>query len=385
MQLFKKRSNPPEHRSLRFQLALLRSLGLWGNRRQMYKYGFLVFNIVALIILPKVVFGAGKEGFDTFVRNVAELIFEIENSVSVAIFVLRRDRFERLVAVLENMLNRDWPEELNKDIDEFTAQRDKFGRHYCFYILVLAIFFTLAPIVCSVVQLLSVDTENDFFLGFELDFYWLNVRTNFGHYIFYMLTFYISSVVSSALHNTLKGAVFVVLIQYGAKVFDLVSKRIDLATKIENQDDRIKELGEIVELHCLALEYVDNLEATLCFVLMNQILFCILMWCLSMLYMSDNFGPNVGNVLILFSVLLYEITVYCINGTNLSEKVADAIYSFPWYDEKTSVQKSAILIIQRAQKPTGITAAKFYYINVERLSIIVQASFSYYLILKERF
>ncbi|XP_055640486.1 odorant receptor 49b-like [Toxorhynchites rutilus septentrionalis] len=389
MQIFENHFSPPDgHRSLRFQLALLRFVGLWGDRRQMVKYGILAFNIVALIIAPKIVFGPGKDGFDTFVRNVAELIFQIENCISIGIFALRRNRFERLVAVLEKMLLRDWSEELRDEIDEFTARMDKFGRRYTIYIMILATSFTVVPIAFSVVQLLFIDTENDFMLGFELNFYCLKVRTDFGQYMFYMLTFYTISVFSSAIHSSLKGSVFVVIIRYGTKLFELVSKRINAAAKIENLDDRRKEFGEIVELHSLALEYVDNLEATLCFVLMNQIFGCILMWCLSMLYISNNIGPNIGNVLILFTVIFFEIVIYCINGTRLSEKaalVASAMYEYPWYNEPTSLQKNGKQIIQRAQKPTGITAAKFYFINIERLSIIVQASFSYYLFLKKTF
>lgn len=168
MQLFDERSIPPDQRSLRFQLTMLCYGGLWGDRRYMLKYGILVFNIVALIIVPKIVLGPGKEGFDTFVRNVAELIFLIENCISIGIFALRRDQFERLVAVSEKMLNREWPKELDKEIDEFTGRMDKFGRHYALYITVLGILFTFVPIGFSLVKHVFFDTENDFMLGFEL-------------------------------------------------------------------------------------------------------------------------------------------------------------------------------------------------------------------------
>nr|XP_029719976.1 odorant receptor 63a-like [Aedes albopictus] len=82
------------------------------------------------------------------------------------------------------------------------------------------------------------------------------------------------------------------------------------------------------------------------------------------------------------------MVVYCVSGTRLSEnalKVSSAIYHYQWYLEPADMQRDLRFIIQRAQKPCGITAAKFYFVNIERLGIVVQASYSYYLLLKNRF
>lgn len=123
-----------------------------------------------------------------------------------------------------------------------------------------------------------------------------------------------------------------------------------------------------------------------------------------------NYGPNALNVMVLFLVLIVEMVVYCVNGTRLSEnvetaikwinhmvrrslksyflqalKVSDAIYNYKWYQEPAAMQRDLRFMIQRAQKPCGVTAAKFYFVNIERLGIVVQASYSYYLILKNRF
>lgn len=65
--------------------------------------------------------------------------------------------------------------------------------------------------------------------------------------------------------------------------------------------------------------------------------------------------------------------------------MAIAIYSYPWYKEPVAIQKEIQLMILRSQKKIGITAAKFYFVDIERFGMVVQASYSYYLILKERF
>ncbi|EDS44299.1 olfactory receptor [Culex quinquefasciatus] len=61
------------------------------------------------------------------------------------------------------------------------------------------------------------------------------------------------------------------------------------------------------------------------------------------------------------------------------------LFYYPWYKEPIWVQKVFLRMIQRGQRPTGITAAKFYYVDVNRLGVVFQASYSYYLILKNSF
>lgn len=65
--------------------------------------------------------------------------------------------------------------------------------------------------------------------------------------------------------------------------------------------------------------------------------------------------------------------------------VANSIYCYPWYLEPVPVQKAIQLMILRSQRKIGITAAKFYFVDIGRFGVVVQASYSYYLILKERF
>ncbi|XP_065075126.1 odorant receptor 63a-like [Ochlerotatus camptorhynchus] len=379
----------PKPELLSFGLQMLRLIGLWGDRRNVFRYLLAILCMLVVLIGPKAVLGSGKEGFDSTARNVAELIFLIEVCVSIGIFATRRASFERMVDVLERILQRDWPRELQDEIDRFHRKMELFARIYAVYIGFLVLLYLGAPIVSTAVKMICVDEveRSDFMLIIEVQFYWLDIRRNFVHYTIYMV-FCVAAVVCSAYQSALKGSVILVTIQYGTKLFEIVTGRITKMAQTKKVDDRRSELRQIVELHNLALEYVEHLEATVSFILINQILNCILIWCLMMFYVSTNFGPNAANVILLFVVLMGEMVVYCVNGTILSEKalgVAHAMYDYPWYTESVAMQKDIKMIIQRAQIPTGITAAKFYYVNIERLGLVIQASYSYYLILKERF
>ncbi|XP_058818984.1 odorant receptor 13a-like [Topomyia yanbarensis] len=350
----------------------------------------MVGYIVTIWIGPKIVLGSGKEGFDSFIRNIAEVIFLSENCITIVLFTVKNRTFERLVDVLERILQRRWPKHLEDEIESFNRRMETVSKIYAIYIFVLLIVFVSVPILSTAIKLIFLDAADrgDFTLSNETQFYWLNIRRKLSHYAVFTFFCFPASC-CSAFIITMKGTIFQVVIYYGSKLFDLLAKRIDVMADLANdEDERRKELREIVQLHQLVLEYLDHLESTMSFILMNQIMSCLLVWCLMLFYVSTNFGADAANLILLFVILMGEMAIYCINGNILSDKaaeVAHAMYRYPWYREPADVQRTIRLIIQRAQKPTGVTAAKFYFVNIERFGATVQATYSYYLMLKNTF
>ncbi|XP_058817629.1 odorant receptor 1a-like [Topomyia yanbarensis] len=386
MQLFKK-SFATNQQVLPVGLALLRRIDLWGDHRKWYKFGLLQSCMLVALIGPKAILGSGQDGFDSKARNLAEMIFLTEICISMMIFFYRRNSFEQLIKVLKHFLQEDWPQPLRKEIGLFNRRMHMFAQLYVVYLASMVSVFLTAPIVSTIVKMSLVDKadRSDFLLVMEVQFYWLDIRRNIFHYVIYMI-FCCTAILCSAYQSLIKGSVFLVIIQYGSKLFELVSKRITAMEQLNGIEERRNELRKIIELHNLALEYLEHVETTVNFILINQSMNCILIWCLMMLYISTNFGPNAANVVLLFIVLIGEMVVYSINGTRLSDeasKVADVMYGYPWYQEPVDIQRSAILVIRRAQKKTGITAAKFYFVDVARLGSMIQATYSYYLVLKD--
>ncbi|XP_055543619.1 odorant receptor 49b-like [Wyeomyia smithii] len=373
---------------LAFGLHSLRLIGLWGDRSRLYRYALSVLSIV-IILLPKATLGSGRAEYDSFARNVAEFVFLAENCLSIGIFASRRKSFERLIDVLERIFQREWSEPLRDEINRLNRRLDFVARLYALYVLISVILFLAVPVLLSVFKVImyNADERSDFTLIMEVQFYGLDIRRNFCHYLIYTIFCCFASV-SSAYESSIKGTVFLIILQYGSQLFELVSKRISNLKQISEGVERNRELRKIIELHNFALDYLRHLEATVSFVLINQTLNCIFIWCLMLFYVSTNFGPEAMNVILLFVVLLVEMAVCCINGTMISEKAAQvghAMYQHPWYNDCVELQQTSRFIIQRAQKPTGLTAAKFYFVNIQRLGSMFHATYSYYLILKKRF
>lgn len=130
-------------------------------------------------------------------------------------------------------------------------------------------------------MLIDKTTFNDFFNRF----FGLDIERNVYHYMIYIVGM-VCPVGASAYQSSIKMIVIVVVIQYGAKLFDLVAKRVAVLELIKTDQERHDELREIIKLHNLALEYVEYLEETVCFIMINQILSCMLISCLMMFYIT---------------------------------------------------------------------------------------------------
>ncbi|XP_062551586.1 odorant receptor 4-like [Armigeres subalbatus] len=371
-------------------LGMLTFIGLHGsNGSRIWRYFFAVGWLLGNIILPKAILGSGQEGFDSVARSLAEMIFFSDACLAVSIFVTRRKPFEQMVRVLQEIFARYEAGECLDEVRGFNLRMKKFATGYVTYIKFLVVLFLGVPIVWTlcVEIFLSEDERHEYMLVVEVEYFYLDIRRNLIHYLIYF-AFCAPAVIVSAYQSCIKATVFLTSLQYGGKLFELIKIRIQGLEAVEPGAKRRDELRKIVQLHEMSLRYTQLLEETMSFILISQMMNCMAIWCLMMVYLSTNYGPNAGNVVVLFIVLIGEMFVYCSNGTRLSEnalEVSNAIYNHKWYNEPVGMQRDMRFMIQRAQKPTGVTAAKFYFVNNERLGIIIQASYSYYLLLKSLF
>lgn len=160
----------PEPELLSFGLQMLRFVGLWGDRRRIVRYLLVLLSELMFLIGPKALLGSGKEGIDSTVRNIAELIFLVEVCISIGIFASRRTSFERLMAVLEEILRRKWPQDLQDEIDRFHRRMEFFARAYALYIGFLVVLFCCVPVGSTLVKLVRFDESerSDYMLVVEL-------------------------------------------------------------------------------------------------------------------------------------------------------------------------------------------------------------------------
>lgn len=62
---------------------------------------------------------------------------------------------------------------------------------------------------------------------------------------------------------------------------------------------------------------------------------------------------------------LYTFSCFGTKLQKQSVKIAETVYDISWYNNSLPLKKFVCLIMIRAQRPMGISAAKFYFISLE--------------------
>uniref|UniRef100_A0A8D8J0Y7 Odorant receptor coreceptor n=1 Tax=Culex pipiens TaxID=7175 RepID=A0A8D8J0Y7_CULPI len=143
---------------------------------------------------------------------------------------------------------------------------------------------------------------------------------------------------------------------------------------------------EIFILSTSSLRITDLIEEMCQVPVALEFLFCIMVWCLNMIYISQKIDLNLINVMIIFFLSLVHVFCYSYLGSELAEEAAavgTAIYDLPWYEHSAELQRYYRLMLQRTQRPTGITGVKFFVVERTTFFSVVQMAYSYYLVLKD--
>nr|AST36374.1 putative odorant receptor OR2 [Cydia nigricana] len=148
---------------------------------------------------------------------------------------------------------------------------------------------------------------------------------------------------------------------------------------------RVREiLKEIVDHHKFVIKFVDKCseafsEELFVFYLMMQLLTCTCLIEVSSLTADAlaKYGPlTVVNHQQLIQVsIMFEII-----GTK-SEQLMDAVYALPWQCMDTRNRRTVMILLQRAQTPITLKAAKMVPVGLSTMTAVLKTSFSYYMVL----
>lgn len=133
---------------------------------------------------------------------------------------------------------------------------------------------------------------------------------------------------------------------------------------------RYQDFVKLVKLHDTLISIADSVESIYSFMILSVFLGSSFFICL--IGYQAALGGSLENLIkyamILINAML-QVFILCNHGTKLtsaSERVADAAYYMEWNDEEILKMKNPlILIMQRSQKPSYITAYKFSVVSLE--------------------
>uniref|UniRef100_A0A182G029 Uncharacterized protein n=1 Tax=Anopheles albimanus TaxID=7167 RepID=A0A182G029_ANOAL len=377
-------------------LRLLQVIGVWGDRKDRYRFG-LVFLVYCFgILVPKVCFG--YPSLEATIRGYAELILETNVFGGMLMFYLRKDHFEMLVQELRHLVSiafRDYqPVVIRNYLIAHNYRLHKYTLFFCFYMTGVCTVYCIAPLWSSYMSYFrAVNTRNhttiNFNLHLEQGFYWLDNRSSIsGYSVFSAFTLPLMYV--CAYTGTVKVLTVCNSIKYCETVLRLVVLKVEQLPDLPTERERIEAISEARELHQRALRCAELLELVLQPILFLQFVLCIQIWCAMMLYFSVS-GESVKlmNIFLLFLFVSIETFGFCYLGTKLSDEsinVGQAVwFGTEWYTLDCRMQRNIGFIIMRSQRRVGVTAAKFCFVDMEQFGMMLNMSYSYFVVLKDVF
>nr|QXO36141.1 olfactory receptor Or16 [Anopheles melas] len=369
-------------------LKLLRLVGVSQTQSERYRYVPMFVLFLFTIAIPKIAFG--YPNFETSIIGLAELFFQTNRFVGVLLLVIYSDSLFELVRQSEFFTKKVLSE--TSPVAEYLTKMDtqvtKITKLYLTALLVPANFYSYSPIVATLWKYYNThenDTVPEFTLHMEEGFYRLNVREKLDHYLIFGAIMVPISFLC-ALVGTAKLVSILSLIKYCTIYFQLVKVKLEEVGRPENY---AREIKSAIQMHQSALSCADLLHDITAPIMLLQLVLCILVWSSMLLYFTvAGFNTQFISLLILFMFDTTETFGYCYLGNQLSDesaRVASVVYDCRWEGLPPALHKDLQLIMLRAQRPVGITAGKFCFMNMEQFGEVVKTTYSFFVVLRDQF
>uniref|UniRef100_A0A182PZ82 Uncharacterized protein n=1 Tax=Anopheles epiroticus TaxID=199890 RepID=A0A182PZ82_9DIPT len=385
-------------------LYIQERIGLWGDSpRVRYPVAFVAFWIT--VAVPKL--SLHYTSLETFICSMAELVYMCNVWCGAMLIWMEHECFQQYidqVTSLTRYLYRPHQLESAKEhLQQLNRYIHRYTNRYCAFMLSLIIFYVVAPIITSFVTYLGHSNQHGnettpawnessavfkFTLHMEQAFYGLQHRTDVLQYALY-LTFIVPIMFITACTVHTKVITIASSVRYGEALLHVVMLKIDHLHRLPGESARA-ELGDIVHVHQRALECIALLMNVLRSVLLLQLVFCIFIWCLMMLYFTITDGLSVTfiNIAILFLVITIETFSPCYFGTRLSSQATElskSVYACGWPGMDGDIQHGLRMVLHRTQWAVGMQAGKFCFVDVELFQKMVNMSYSFFIVLKDAF
>ncbi|XP_049282693.1 uncharacterized protein LOC125763489 isoform X2 [Anopheles funestus] len=410
MVIFEPFNNPLE--ILPLPLKLFAKLGV--TQYSVDRVRLLIFNSYLLLtfFIPK--FCLGYDTIPQFFRGVAEGMCGVNTCITLFCLSFKMDQMEMLLRDLK----------LWTDIVSITDEYKQIlitlntGIHkYTKYYFIFTNCILVAMMASSTAGVLYIYTSQtpgqtvSFPLIMEHRLYTLNAHHDLLHWFLYHMLL-IPAILIMVIIYTAKAGMFFGSICFCSTLFSILALKIDRLRFLITTEQYTAELKEIIVLHQLAIRCAKLLQKILMDVMLAQFTGCVLIWCFFfysiMISGITVEGVTVAAILLSFSM---ETFIFCLLGNELTikvglnfnkmmvdcsansnillpkqgEQISAAVYATDWYEQPIKIQKLIIPIIQQAQQRIGITAARFYYIDVKRYGKNLKTAYSFYLLLRDIF
>uniref|UniRef100_A0A182PUY6 Uncharacterized protein n=1 Tax=Anopheles epiroticus TaxID=199890 RepID=A0A182PUY6_9DIPT len=205
-------------------------------------------------------------------------------------------------------------------------------------------------------------------------------------YIFILIGVYLLALALSGFDSLFFTLAMHITTMFRILKFEIDQLELDLRAGICRAELHAK-LKRIILKHKTNLSLIDQLEDGFSFYLMIQFLTSSIVVCVVLYELTIVFGWNEDTLKTLTYLpgAILQLFLFCWHAQNITEEarlVSDHIYNIPWYLGDIALQKTILTFMVKAQKPTGVTASKFYMVTLQSFQRITSTSYSYFTLLQ---
>ncbi|XP_058818110.1 uncharacterized protein LOC131681371 [Topomyia yanbarensis] len=218
----------------------------------------------------------------------------------------------------------------------------------------------------------------------ELDFYGLDVKGNLFHYFIYEACAFCTQFWVAAMYG-ITLATIQSIVDSSLTMLKVVTDRLNRLQEFSGPSLK-QELSEIIDLHVHVLSCLEQFENYVSLAMLMQLFNCVTIWIMLVLILSSSFDLNTLSVLVLLVVTTGETYALCKWATELSDAsatVGDVASHAQWYNIPAADQKAVVSIVLRAQKREGIKVAGFQYLDMESFGMLVQRTYSTFMVVRD--
>ncbi|KFB38970.1 AGAP009394-PA-like protein [Anopheles sinensis] len=318
-------------------LKILKLGGISGTPNERYRHVPIFLTFTLMIAVPKIFFGYAD--FESTIIGLAELFFQINSFVGLIVFLLQNESVNEFIRCSQSLVDDVYKEHHPRIVGHLRVKHDLIHKATKFYTIALICavnFYIFSPMISTLWSYYNLQYNNTnmvYTIHMEENFYNVPIRTSLLEYLLFSVCMIWTCCIAAYVGGT-KLMTLLNFISYCTVYFHLVVMKIEESTRLNSIRENEK---TIVMMHYKALRCAELMISITAPVLLQQLIFCVLIWS---------------------SMLLY-FTVSC-------AQVARAIYDCKWEQQPPDSMKHLQLILLRAQKPVGITAGGFCFMDMEQ-------------------
>ncbi|XP_050071387.1 odorant receptor 13a-like [Anopheles maculipalpis] len=377
-----------------FYISRCLTAKIQNSNADKYIYWFLTMIPIAMLCIPQFAYLlVDSKGLIEFVSVLVPFTEILLTNLKMIICNIKRQKIINLI----NEIQAEWTEYQKSDNHEIqslitaTVKRTRiFVIVYTTVFVIICLEYASMPLFKFVYHNLFSKSPSNFTVTIPYSsrfFYSTEIHTSFSlTYFFVMVGVYLLALTLSGFDSLFSTLAMHITTMFKFLKIEIDQLGLDMRAGTGRAEIRDK-MKRIILKHKINLSLIEQLEDGFSFYLMVQFLTSSIVVCVVLYELTIVFGWNEDT----FKTLTYlpgailQLFLFCWYAQNITEEanlVADHIYNIPWYLSDTPLQKTILTFMVKAQKPTGVTASKFYMVTLQSFQRISSTSYSYFTLLQ---